>query len=182
MIDRIRLAVDHVNQGCVEPQAVDVAHGLADLIDMAKVRCRRIVACAEHALGRGQRDQRGRDRGAIVASHHQDVGKVVANVIGVGELDAVGFGCVATKAQRRPIVDRKEDARSFGHLLPNQVVHRLDQGSNLEARVSAEPPQFLRERSRLHASYRFAGARRGARARFSEPLEEYNESVVKRGL
>ena len=28
----------------------------------------------------------------------------------VGELDAVGFGYVATKAQRRPIVDCKEDA------------------------------------------------------------------------
>jgi hypothetical protein len=133
MIDRIRLAVDHVNQGCVEPQAVDVAHGLANLVDMAKVRCRCIVACAEHALGRGQRDQRRGDRGAIVASHHQDGGKVVANVFGVGELEAVGFGCVATKAQRRPIVDRKEDTWSLGHLLPNQVVHRLDQGCNLEA-------------------------------------------------
>ena len=121
MIDRIRLAVDHVNQRCVEPQAVDIAHGLANLMDLAKGRCRHIFACAEHALGRGQPEQRRGDRGTIVTSHHQDGGKVVTNVFGVGELDAVLFGFVATEAQRRPIVDREEDIWPLCHFLPNQV-------------------------------------------------------------
>ncbi len=182
MIDRICLPVDHMDQGRAELQAADQAHGLANLIDVAEVACRCIVARTEHPLGRGQRDQRRGDRGAIVPMHHQGGGEVVAKVFSMGQLNSVGFGCVPAKAKRRPIVDREEDARTAGDLSPNQIVHRLDQGENLDARVCAEPPQFLRERSRLHASYRRTGARRGPRAGFPEPLEEYLVSVAKRGF
>ena len=153
MVDRIRLAVDHMDHGRAEAQVVDILHIAADLVDVAEVGRRGVVAGAEHAVGRGQRDQDWGDRGAVVAAHDQDGGQVVADVMGMGQRGAVGLGGMAAEAQRRPIVDGQEDAGPLGDLLPDRRVHRLDQGRLLDARVDAEPPQLLGEGGRFEPGH-----------------------------
>ena len=157
---------------------MDILHVAADLVDVADVGSRVAVAGAEHAVGRGQRDQGRGDRGAVVAAHHQDGGQVVADVIGMGQRGTVGLGGMVGEAERRPVVDGQQDAGVVGHLLADHTVHRLNQGRLHDEWVDAESPQLLGKGGRLEPSHRGPRARRGAGAGLPEPLDEYGVSVL----
>src|SRR5207248_3018448 len=120
------------------------------------------------------------DRRSVVAAHDQDGGEIVADVGRVGQRDAIGLGGVAAETQRRPVVNGEDDAWSARQFLPHGLVHRFDQGRLLDARVDAEPPQFLGEGRRLEPRHRGSRPRRGVRSSFPEALDEYSVSVLER--
>ncbi len=120
-------------------RSLDILHVSADLIDVADVGSRVAAAGAEHAVGRGQRDQGRGDQGTVVATHHQDGGEVIADVIGMGQRGTVGLGGMVGKAERRPVVDGQQDAGVVGHLLADRLMHRLDQGRLHDERVDDNP-------------------------------------------
>jgi hypothetical protein len=158
VVDRIGLAIDHVDHGRGEVQVADILHGVQNLIDMTTIFRRNVVARAEHAVVGGQGDQHRGDRRAVVAADRQNGGEVVANVLGMGEDFAVGLGGMGAEAERRPVVNGEQDLRPRGHFLPHHRVHRFDQGRLLDARVDAKPPQLLGEGSRLEPGNRGPGA------------------------
>jgi hypothetical protein len=149
-----------------------IHYSTADLVDVANIDRRDVVAGAEHAIGGGQGDQHGSDRRSVVAAHHQDGGEIVADVRRVGQGHAIGFGGVAAERERRPIVDGEKGSRPTGQFLPHGVVHRFDQGRLLDAWVDTKPPEFLGEGSRLEPRHRGSRPRRGVRSSFSEALDE----------
>ena len=81
MVDRIGLAVDHMDQGRAQAQVVDISHVAADLVNVADVGSRvapsRVLSTPSAVV---KETRAGAIGAAVVAAHHQDRGEVVADV------------------------------------------------------------------------------------------------------
>ena len=171
-----------MHHGRAEAQVADIPHVAADLVDVAGVGRRGVVAGAEHAVGGGQRDQRRGDRGAVVAADDQDGGEVVADVMGMGQRGAVGLGGMAAEAQRRPIVDGQEDAgRSATSWRIASCIGSIKADSSTRGSVQNRQSFWEKEAGFMPAD-RGPRARRGGGAGLAEPLDEDGISVPEGGL